>query len=444
MVPKLHKKGTSFKGAAAYLLHDKGSRETNARVEWTETRNLATKNPEAAWRVMAATAMDQERMKKAAGVKATGRKSKDAVLHLTLSWHPTEKVSRSEMSATADQALKSLGAEGRQVVLVCHNDEPHPHVHLLINRVSSQDGKMLSSSKEKLALSKWAEQYEKSRGSIVCPERVKNNARREGREYVRASKEKSRPEINEAKSRSTLSATVRGEQKRKDAELAKATREMVTRHKAQWNALEERQRQESGSLRHKVRELMPRYKLKIERVYLDRQSMHKEKQRKELAQFCRDEKTVLGRMAHRLQSIDFKALLANRDGERAALREAFLCVVSSEARVQAFKEKQRRETKELKAERAAAVTRGDWRIFAGWRVRKVKARTSHAQERATLWQKQQEEKTLNRQAWQERQTKRHAAFAALSPAEQYRMERAAAKERSLNDENHAKRLRRRR
>ena len=34
---------------------------------------------------------------------------------------------------------------------------------------------MLSSSKEKLALSKWAEAYEKERGVVYCEERVLNN-----------------------------------------------------------------------------------------------------------------------------------------------------------------------------------------------------------------------------------------------------------------------------
>ena len=50
------KRGASFKGALAYYLHDKkleGERErfTSERVAWTETRNLATNNPEMAGKV---------------------------------------------------------------------------------------------------------------------------------------------------------------------------------------------------------------------------------------------------------------------------------------------------------------------------------------------------------------------------------------------------------
>lgn len=70
MVPRIPRTkgkgvGTSFKGTAAYLLHDEGQAQTSDRVLWTDTRNLATDNPDQAWRVMAATAMDSDRLKRA-------------------------------------------------------------------------------------------------------------------------------------------------------------------------------------------------------------------------------------------------------------------------------------------------------------------------------------------------------------------------------------------
>ena len=93
MIPDIAKRGASFKGALAYYLHDKkleGERErfTSERVAWTETRNLATNNPEMAGKVMAATAMDADRLKRDAGVRNTGRKSDQSVYAYTLSWHP--------------------------------------------------------------------------------------------------------------------------------------------------------------------------------------------------------------------------------------------------------------------------------------------------------------------------------------------------------------------
>ena len=61
MVPNVTPTGSSFKGASLYYLHDKkqeGERErlTGERVEWTSTRNLATDDPDMAFRVMRATA----------------------------------------------------------------------------------------------------------------------------------------------------------------------------------------------------------------------------------------------------------------------------------------------------------------------------------------------------------------------------------------------------
>ena len=62
MVPNVTKGSASFKGAAAYYVHDKEA-ETAERVVWTETVNLVTSDPEKATRVMAATAMAQNELK---------------------------------------------------------------------------------------------------------------------------------------------------------------------------------------------------------------------------------------------------------------------------------------------------------------------------------------------------------------------------------------------
>ena len=168
-------------GAAAYLLHDVGEAEAAERVEWVQTRNLATDDPELAARIMAATAMQADDLKRAAGVKATGRKSNAHVLHFSLAWHEreAEALIPEEMMRAALGAIKALGADDRQALIVAHNDTAHPHVHVLLNRISPEDGRMLSSSKEKLALSKWAEDYERARGEILCQQRAINNAARD-------------------------------------------------------------------------------------------------------------------------------------------------------------------------------------------------------------------------------------------------------------------------
>ena len=186
MVPNVTKGGASFKGAAAYYLHDKEA-ETAERVEWTETVNLITSDPEKATRVMAATVMAQKELKIDAGIKASGRKLEKPVYVYSLSWHPDEKPDKATMVDAAKESLKALGVEDRQALIVCHNDEPHPHVHVIVNRVSMEDGRAANMRGDHLKLSGWAEGWEKQHGEIWCEARVQNNERRERGEFVRGS-----------------------------------------------------------------------------------------------------------------------------------------------------------------------------------------------------------------------------------------------------------------
>ena len=71
--------GCSFGGVADYCLHDRlvpgeAHPERAERVEWTETRNVATNHGERAARIMAATAEAGPELKRLAGEAATGRK----------------------------------------------------------------------------------------------------------------------------------------------------------------------------------------------------------------------------------------------------------------------------------------------------------------------------------------------------------------------------------
>jgi hypothetical protein len=208
MIPRLHPRGTSFKGASTYLLHDKQQGEilgkeegrtrgasfkgaadyllhdkhasTSERVAWTHMVNLFSRTTGDAWFEMMDTWRDRNALKKAAGFKASGRDNKAPVLHMSLSWHPDETPSADHMRETALSALKALGVQQHQALIVAHNDEPHPHVHLLINTVNPVTGKTANLKHSKETLSRWAEAYERAHGQIRCEERVRNNARRAG------------------------------------------------------------------------------------------------------------------------------------------------------------------------------------------------------------------------------------------------------------------------
>ena len=109
-------RGKSFRGLARYLARDP------ERVAWTGGRNLLMEEPLEAAREMQAVAALKERCKK-------------PVFHLTLSWHPGDHPTQSAMELACQRVLKRLGLQEHQAYLVAHNDKPHAHVHLMVNRV---------------------------------------------------------------------------------------------------------------------------------------------------------------------------------------------------------------------------------------------------------------------------------------------------------------------
>lgn len=166
--------GRGFKGTAAYLLHDKARARTVERVAWTHTENLRSDNAARAWREMIWTAQHAETLKRESGQSRAGRKAELPVYHLSLSWAPDETPSREEMVSTARDALKTLGLDTHQALIVCHNDEPHSHVHILVNRVNPETGVMNRLSRSNRKLSAWALDYEQAQGRVRCEKRLES------------------------------------------------------------------------------------------------------------------------------------------------------------------------------------------------------------------------------------------------------------------------------
>ena len=203
MVAKAHAGGASFAGAARYCLGldqetlaaEREERENpgvvecrpvepSARVEWAETRNLATTDIRRAARQMAATTQYAGELKRLAGGSRAGRPLAKPVYHYTLSWAEDERPAPAEMSRAVDESLKALGMEDRQAFVVAHNDTRHRHLHVVVNRVSAEDGRAAGRSNDRLRLSRWAERWEREHGGIRCARRVEHNRRREGGELV--------------------------------------------------------------------------------------------------------------------------------------------------------------------------------------------------------------------------------------------------------------------
>lgn len=427
MIPKLHRKGTSFRGAAQYILHDKGA-ETSERVAWTQTLNLATNNPEAAWRVMAATAMDQSRLKEEAGIPRTGRKSAAHVLHLTLAWHESEAegLTREEMMRAVQEALRALGAEGHQALVVCHTDEPHPHVHILLCRVSMDDGRHLSSSKEKLKLSRWAQKYEEERrelvGKIFCEDRVLHNAARDRGTFVRGKKDIPRHIFEQLSPMRGFegASELYHRQKAKDQTLGRRERALAQSHKQRWVELQDKHKAGTAWLHEEARRLTTVAHQDVGHAYLDAWADIEARQELEREVFTNREGRLLGKARNILQSVDWKGLLRN-DRRKTSIREAFGLLGGSGARNNALRRRQQSEVMLLEQEEEARKQAATENLRSQLASRLAKHRSTFLIKRKALeWEQLQQRQAIATE-WTMRRKERKKAwehFRASQPKRQ--------------------------
>ena len=87
------------------------------------------------------------------------------------------------MLKAVDQSLEALGAENHQAMIVCHNEEDHPHAHIVVNLVSPEDGRNLSLHADYNKLEDWALAYRRSRNEehLYVPSREEKAQAKEAR-----------------------------------------------------------------------------------------------------------------------------------------------------------------------------------------------------------------------------------------------------------------------
>jgi Relaxase/Mobilisation nuclease domain/Large polyvalent protein-associated domain 7 len=88
----------------------------------TAYRNLTADTPTDAAREMVLTARLSAQCEK-------------PFMHLSLSWHPSEKPEEPRMIEAMDRMLTRLGLEDRQAVYAVHREKAHAHLHAAVNRV---------------------------------------------------------------------------------------------------------------------------------------------------------------------------------------------------------------------------------------------------------------------------------------------------------------------
>ncbi len=178
MIVKISPSGSSFKGLSTYLTHDPKA-NTDERVAWTHTHNLANDHVPSAVDEMVWTARNAELLKQEAGVRSGGRVADHPVKDVSLNWSPEDRPTREHMIQTSEHFLRHMGWQEHQTVMVAHNDKPHPHVHLMINAVHPETGRHLDDGFERRRAQEWALAYEREHERIYCEQRLKNPEDRE-------------------------------------------------------------------------------------------------------------------------------------------------------------------------------------------------------------------------------------------------------------------------
>lgn len=364
MVPNIDR-GRSFKGVTAYLTHDKREGgedvETADRVGFTTLYNFIgdeARTPAEAAKVMALTARDADALKTAAGVRPGGRKAeKPPVWHASLAWHPTETPDEAEMHRAIEQALNAVGLSldaGYQTYAVQHTDEPHPHVHIVVNLVHPITGKQTNPYRDLPKAQAWGNGYDKARGQVFCHDRA---AKYDGRDaanenraaFNRAAENNPAPKTQQTAGSATSSRSRREYQARKGGqgadgrETAEALRKTISAKYASQAKLRseayEARRADTARFHQDRRDgrdaIYLKFKHAIDAVYakavdpppdpVERQraaALFDQMQMRE-AQFRRNEGTLLGRLANSTmlapQSALKSAALAFKPAERQRL-----------------------------------------------------------------------------------------------------------------------------
>lgn len=427
MVPDVAKAGHSFKGAFAYYLHDKRQEgdtahpETAERVAWTQTRNLMTDDPETARRVMVATAQQADQLKAAAGVKASGRKSTAHVYAYSLAWHPDEagRLDRAEMMRAAEGSLKALNAEHLQAVIVCHQDQKHPHLHVILNRVDPATGRMFSTSNDRLKLSDWANQYERERGQIVTPKREEKRQIRA--EFAKAQEAKAERSPNR-KPRQERQPRPISSSANPAAMLKEFQEAQKVQHRQQFAALaagnkaaRDRIYSNHGA---RITEAMGRHKAETKAIW----AQHFRQARHQQAGFAQRERELGGIVRNALAATAHQQATTGLAG-KGQLSATFGNVLSSQARRAAFDERQNMTRAELAKRLKSALDTEIQTIKAERGAALSAQRQQFDQARSGLVEKQTAERAKIREAWQQIYTQRGKDAATRAQPFRQRMER---------------------
>ena len=170
-------KGNSGVGLYAYLAHDRQEKagpkaRTADRVDWIETVESPTEDPYLTLRIMQGVVSNRLILRARADGSPGGRKLKNSYQHFMCAWAPGEHPTRDEQRDAVKSMLRALGLDKQLAIIVAHSDTDHPHVHVIVCKISRETGLAASVKNSKLKLSKWSLDWELNHGGIRIKTRL--------------------------------------------------------------------------------------------------------------------------------------------------------------------------------------------------------------------------------------------------------------------------------
>ena len=454
MINVIHKHGHSFKGLGAYLLHDVEA-ESDDRVAWTHSVNLATDDPDVAVKVMIATAKAQDQLKADAGVATTGRRSNKHVMHYSLSWHRDEsnELTKDEMLQAALASMEFLGtkegevlgkdkngtpivakrtqfADEHQAVIVCHEGEigadgqpKAPHVHVMLNRVHPEHGVMLPDTNDYRRLSTWALGYRQAQGNEhLCPKRVKHAAM-QAQGFATSDRRKSRQqyELEQAQKKANAEkdaskAKRLEEMRQKAAELAAKREQMRDEHRQKVHELEDQLKAKTQSTRDATAAAIRETKARLRNDYAPRHASLFERHAAEKQAFDEAQKTLRGRVAESWKALKAREWMRGlRDQPLGAVRGAFSLAFSAGLQRQQLEKFHAREEQRLRVERQNQERERARTLQKERRSREQEQQRQYLLDRADTLLQQRVEAAKQRAEWRDLQLERRDLMADLQP-----------------------------
>lgn len=303
------------------------------------------------------------------------------------------------MIRTVEAALKVLKVDHLQAVIICHQDRGHPHVHVILNRVSPDNGISEKFSNDRDKLDAWADKYERERGHIVSPNRAqKYDDLKKQREAAATAKVAFAKHAAPAAAKGPKSAA---------AMLAELQAAQKERHKQEWvdlSAANKARREAIKAERVDFKGIAAQHRTETRPLW----SRLGKEQAAERRAFLDREKRVSGIVRNAIDIVRNQQIRGVAD-DRGFLAMCFNYAISAQARRAAFNERKKDAKAELAATMDARLLAKFDAVKAGRGTKLAEARTVYDAARTALIERQNGETAKVREAWRQLYADRKAA-----------------------------------